>query len=50
MVVWSADANLEYSFSLKGGTVLGAGVACGHPAREDEEEGEGKEFTKASVE
>ena len=29
---------------------MGAGVACGHPARKDEEGGEGEEFTKASVE
>ena len=50
MVVRAADANLEYSFSLKGGAVLGVGVACGHPARKDEEEGEGEEFTKTSVE
>jgi hypothetical protein len=41
---------LEYSFSLKGGAVLGVGVACGHPARKDEDEGEGEEFTKTSVE
>ena len=46
MVVRAADANLEYSFSLKGGAVLGVGVACRHPARKDEEEGEGEEFTK----
>ena len=50
MVVWAADANLKYSFGLEGGAVLGVGVACGHPARKDEEEGEGEEFTKASVE
>ena len=50
MVVRAADANLEYSFSLKEGAVLGVGVACGHPARKNEEEGEGKEFTKTSVE
>ena len=50
MVVRAADANLEYSFSLKEDAVLGVGVACGQPARKDEEEGEGKEFTKASVE
>ena len=49
MVVWAADANLEYGFSLKGGVVLGVGVAYGHPAGKDEEEGEGEEFTKASV-
>ena len=50
MVVWAADANLKYSFGLEGGAVLGVGVACGHPARKDEEGGEGEEFTKASVE
>ena len=49
MVVWAANANLEYGFSLEGGAGLGVGVACGHPAGEDEEEGEGEEFTKASV-
>ena len=50
MVVWAADANLKYSFGLEGSAVLGVGVACGHPARKDEEGGEGEEFTKASVE
>ena len=50
MVVWAADANLKYSFGLEGGAVLGVGVACGHPARKDEEEGEREEFTKTSVE
>ena len=50
MVVWAADPNLEYGFSLKRGAVLGVGVACGHPAGKDEEESEGEEFTKASVE
>ena len=49
MVVWATDANLEYGFSLEGGAGLGVGVACGHPTGEDEEEGEGEEFTKASV-
>ena len=29
---------------------MGVGVACGHPAGEDEEEGKGEELTKASVE
>ena len=42
--------NLEYGFSLKGGAVLGVGVACGHPTGKDEEEGEREEFTKTSVE
>ena len=50
MVVWAADANLKYSFGLEGSAVLGVGVACEHPARMDEDGGEGEEFTKASVE
>ena len=37
-------------FQFEGGAVLGAGVACRYPTRKDEEEGEGKEFTKTSVE
>ena len=37
-------------FQFEGDAVLGVGVACGHPAGKDEEESEGKEFTKASVE
>ena len=37
-------------FQIEGGAVLGVGVACGHPAGKDEEEGEGEEFTKVSVE
>ena len=49
MVVWVADANLEYGFSLEWGAGSGVGVACEHPAGENEEEGEGEEFTKASV-
>ena len=49
-MVWAADANLKYSFGLEGSAVLGVGVACGHPARKDEEGGEGEEFTEASVE
>ena len=50
MVVWATDANLKHSFSLEGSAVLGVWVACGHSAREDEDGGEGEEFTKASVE
>ena len=49
MVVWVADANLEYGFSLEWGAGFGVGVACGHPAGKDEEKGEGEEFTKALV-
>ena len=40
----------EIWFQFVGGAVLGVGVACRHPAGKDEEEGEGEEFTKASVE
>ena len=50
VVVWAADAILEYGFSLVGGAGLGVGVACGHPTGEDEEESKGEELTKASVE
>ena len=50
MVVWAANANLEYGFSLEWGAGLGVGVACGYSTGEDEQKGKGEELTEASVE
>ena len=50
MVEWTANVDLEDSFSLELGTGLVVGVTCGYSSGEDEEQGEGEELAEASVE